>query len=94
MMRTKNNWKYIGLLVSLSLELLFWVLYLSGLLVKVGSPLGDVLWLSSGIAGIIFGIINLFGCQKKHIEVLSKIALITGIILLPLWVLAMFVANM
>jgi hypothetical protein len=93
-MYKKNNWKYIGLWVSLSFELLFWVLWLSNVLVDADSLLTHVLWLGSGIAGISFGIINLIGCQRKLIEILSKFALVMGIILLPLWVLAMFVANM
>ena len=89
-----SSWKFPGLMFSIALEVLFWVLYLSLLLVRIGSPLGDILWLAGGALGIIFGIINLIGCQKRHIRTFSIIALVLGIIQLPLWALAMLVTSM
>jgi hypothetical protein len=91
----KNNWKTAGLWFSLSLEILFWISFLSSLLEKIGSPLlGNIIWLLSGILGTVFGIINLFSRQRRYIKVLSFIALSMGIILIPLWVLAMLIASM
>ena len=90
----KNNWKFMGLLFSLALELSFWFLYLSSLLVKIGSPLGDIVWLLSGVSGIVFGVINLMSCPKMHSKVLSVFALVTGVVLVPLWMLAVFITSM
>ena len=87
-------WKRIGLFGSLVLQILFWVLYLSLLLVKIGSPFADILWLFGGAAGIIFGLINLIGCRKVYLKILSSIALISGIVQLAFWALAMFITFM
>lgn len=93
-MKLKDNWKLVGLFCSLALEALFWVLYLSLLLLKIGSPFGDVLWLSSGTLGIAFGILNLIGGRAKYIKALAAIALAVGLVQIPLWILAMFVVSM
>jgi len=92
----KKRWKFIGLLVSLLLEIFFCVSYLSLFLVKVGSPIADVIWLLGGIAGIAFGVINLIGCRKNVIliRVLSFTAIAVGIIQIPLWCLAIFISAM
>jgi len=90
----KNCWKYIGLWISLILELLFWFLYLSLHLVSMGSPLGDILWLFSGVSGIVFGAINIVGCRKTSVKVLSLVALLMGIFLIILWMFAMFISRM
>jgi hypothetical protein len=90
----KNDWKLIGLFCGFSAEIFFWIAYLSLLLAEIGSPLADVIWLLSGGLGIIFGIINLRSSQKKAVRALSHFTLLTGVIQLPLWVLAVFVASM
>jgi hypothetical protein len=93
-MYMKNRWKLIGLLSSLILEVFFWTAYLSLLLEKIGSPIADIIWLLGGLTGILFGIINLIKCQRKVIKILSCVAIVMGILQIPLWVLAMFVTSM
>jgi hypothetical protein len=90
----KNRWKPIGLCCSLVLEIFSWVSSLSLLLMKIGSPIADIIWLLSGVFGILFGVINLRSGKNKIIKVLSYVAIAMGVIQLPLWVLAMFVTSM
>lgn len=89
-----RNWKHYGLWFSLALEILFLFLYFSLRLERIGSPLADVIWLLGGFLGIVFGIINLVASQKKYIKILSIVALVIGLLIIPLWLLAMFITAM
>jgi len=90
----KNKWKLIGLWSSLFLEVFFWVTYLSLLLVKIGSPVADIIWLLGGASGLLFGAVNLLRCKRIVVMILSFIAIVLGVTQLSLWALAMFVASM
>jgi hypothetical protein len=90
----QKSWKLVGLWVSFVLQVLFWVSYLSLMLEKIGSPLADIIWLAGGVCGIVFGIINLLSQPRRYIKVLSCGTLSMGIILLPLWMLAVLVTAM
>ena len=82
---TDAKWKSFGLWVSFLLLVYFWGSYILLLLDQIDPLLADIIWLGSGISGIVFGIINYLCSRDKFIRFFSIVMMIVGLFTVPIW---------
>jgi hypothetical protein len=78
---------------SLLYELSFLFVYLTNHLYKFPRPWGDIYWVSTGLSGIIFGMLGV-NCPPRLIWMFSILQFIIGLGLLGLLVLAIGITSM